>query len=338
MLTRIRFDRFTAFKKLDLRLSPGINVLIGANGTGKTHVLKAAYAACAVAGRKEHIGEKLVRCFLPMNDEVGRLVHRQRRGRAGGSFEVWREEDRLRIFLSTVMDDARKARVTLDEAWREKTVKCVYIPVKEMLANAPGFRALYNERAIHFEEVYADIIDRAYRPALRGPRSRERQKLLRILEKKMGGWVETWDETFVWKEDHGPVLEFTLLAEGFRKLGLLWLLIQNGTLQKGSVLFWDEPETNLNPALMSTVAEILMELQRQGVQTILATHSLAFLKELQLLRNRRDKIRYHALFRDAKKTIQLNSSDDYLALSSNAIAEAMDDLFDRTIMHSLGGQ
>ncbi len=207
-----------------------------------------------------------------------------------------------------------------------------------MLANAPGFRALYNERTIHFEEVYADIIDRAYRPALRGPRSRERQKLLRILEEKMGGWVETSDETFVWKEARGPTLEFTLLAEGFRKLGLLWLLIQNGTLEKGSVLFWDEPETNLNPALMSTVAEILMELQRQGVQTILATHSLAFLKELQLLRNGRDKVRYHALFRDAKNTIQLNSSDDYLALSSNAIAEAMDDLFDRTIIQSLGGQ
>ena len=35
-------------------------------------------------------------------------------------------------------------------------------------------------------------------------------------------------------------LEFSLLAEGIRKLALLWLLIQNGVLQSGS--FWDEPE------------------------------------------------------------------------------------------------
>jgi hypothetical protein len=47
--------------------------------------------------------------------------------------------------------------------------------------------------------------------------------------------------------------EFILLAEGFRKLGLLWLLLQNGTLLNGSVLFWDEPETNLNPKTMQTV-------------------------------------------------------------------------------------
>ena len=51
------------------------------------------------------------------------------------------------------------------------------------------------------------------------------------------------------------MLEFTLLAEGMRKLGLIWLLIQNGTLGNSSVLFWDEPETNLNPKLYGDVIE-----------------------------------------------------------------------------------
>ena len=37
-LTRVRLQRFTAFENLDLELSPGINVLVGANGTGKTHL------------------------------------------------------------------------------------------------------------------------------------------------------------------------------------------------------------------------------------------------------------------------------------------------------------
>ena len=45
-LTRIRLERFTAFEHIELALSPGVNVLIGANGTGKTHLLKVAYAAC----------------------------------------------------------------------------------------------------------------------------------------------------------------------------------------------------------------------------------------------------------------------------------------------------
>ena len=48
-LTRVKLKRFTAFEDLDLTLSPGINVLVGANGTGKTHLMKACYAACEVS-------------------------------------------------------------------------------------------------------------------------------------------------------------------------------------------------------------------------------------------------------------------------------------------------
>ena len=39
-LTSIELKRFTAFSDLTLHFSPGINVLVGANGTGKTHIPK----------------------------------------------------------------------------------------------------------------------------------------------------------------------------------------------------------------------------------------------------------------------------------------------------------
>jgi len=65
----------------------------------------------------------------------------------------------------------------------------------------------------------------------------------------------SFPQEFFLKNKQGE-LEFTLVAEGYRKLGLLWLLIQNGSLLNGSVLFWDEPETNLNPKLLETVVRI----------------------------------------------------------------------------------
>jgi len=68
--------------------------------------------------------------------------------------------------------------------------------VKEMLANAPGFRSLYSQREIHFEEVYADIIDRAYRPALRGPTDSDRKRLLKNLQKMILGKVTIKNEEF----------------------------------------------------------------------------------------------------------------------------------------------
>ena len=42
-ITRIKLERFTAFTELDLPFSPGINVFVGANATGKTHLMKAVY-------------------------------------------------------------------------------------------------------------------------------------------------------------------------------------------------------------------------------------------------------------------------------------------------------
>ena len=41
-IDRITLERFTAFESLDVHASPGVNVLIGANGTGKTHLMKVA--------------------------------------------------------------------------------------------------------------------------------------------------------------------------------------------------------------------------------------------------------------------------------------------------------
>ena len=59
-LTRVKLQSFTAFEDLDLELSSGINVLVGANGTGKTHLMKVCYAACEVSKTGESFTEKLV--------------------------------------------------------------------------------------------------------------------------------------------------------------------------------------------------------------------------------------------------------------------------------------
>lgn len=39
-------QNFTVFEKTKIEFSKGINVVIGTNGTGKTHLLKAMYGIC----------------------------------------------------------------------------------------------------------------------------------------------------------------------------------------------------------------------------------------------------------------------------------------------------
>jgi len=63
-------------------------------------------------------------------------------------------------------------------------------------------------------------------------------------------------------------IEFTLVAEGIRKLALLWLLVTNGVLDKEATLYWDEPETNLNPSMIPLVVEVILELEKLGVDYI----------------------------------------------------------------------
>lgn len=335
-LKRIKLERFTAFEKLDLELSPGVNVFVGANATGKTHIMKVAYAVCDITKTKLNFAEKLIRIFLPSGRALGRLVKRQKTS-SRCAIEVFRGQMRLRASFSNHSTRAESATLANIVDWKKAPVETVYIPVKEMLSNAPGFRSLYTQREVHFEEIYADILDRAYRPALRGPMDSARKKLLVTLQKAIDGKVTVKEEEFFLRNKQGN-LEFSLLAEGIRKLGLLWLLIQNGTLLSGSVLFWDEPETNLNPKLFGVLMEILLELQRAGVQVFLATHDYVILKELDLRKKKQDDIAFHSLYRDEESgEIMCHTARSYLGIHPNAIAETFADLYNREVKRSLAG-
>ena len=336
-ITRVEMENFTAFSRLDFRPSPGINILIGANATGKTHLLKVAYAATAITKTKDSWPDKIIRVFLPHQRKIGRLAHRQR-GIVNAKLVVHRASRSIGMEFNshtTTVDDVMVKRAG---TWVADVVECAYIPVKEMLAHAPGFRSLYATREIHFEEVYADILDRAYLPIPRGAPDADRLCLLDLLRKKMGGKVSVRKEEFFLYEKNIGNLEFSLLAEGYRKLGLLWLLIQNGTLSNKSVLFWDEPETNLNPGMMGTVVDVLLELHRRGVQVFLATHDYVLLKQFDLQMRPDDQVMFHALWRDpSSRAVNVESTRDYLAICPNAIADTFADLYERELSRTLGG-
>jgi len=335
MFTSIILNKFTAFNKLKLDFSPGINILIGENGTGKTHILKALYASADISTTKRSLAEKIKRVFLPYNEQIGRLVTRNG-GKGSGYIEIYRESGNndLMIRLSIKQSDKKPESAKISgytRQWTTFPVESVFIPVKEMLANAVGFRSLYDSRKIAFEEVYADIITKALMPIPRDKTESDRNKIIESLRKAINGSVINKNEEFYLKNKQGD-LEFTLLAEGFRKLGLLLILIQNDTLPNGSVLFWDEPETNLNPKLIRTVIKILIELQRMGVQIFLTTHNYVILKEFDLQIKPDDNIMYHSLYRNKEtEEIESFSTEYYDQIEPNKILDTFSDLYDREL-------
>lgn len=156
---------------------------------------------------------------------------------------------------------------------------------------------------------------------------------------KIQGWVAGGERVALTCFEHLPyqchrhcVAE--ALASQFGKV--VWLLIQNGKLLSGSVLFWDVPEANLNPLLMGELVQVIFELQRLGVQVFLATHNHVLLKEFDLRKEKGDAIRYISLFRHKSDDVVSRATDTYADIEPNPIGKALDSLYDREVERSLG--
>jgi hypothetical protein len=106
--------------------------------------------------------------------------------------------------------------------------------------------------------------------------------VLKPIEAVLGGRVAEHGGRFYLQQDGLGNLEMHLVAEGLRKLAMIVRLVQSGTLLNQGYLFWDEPEANLNPATIRSVAQAIISLAKSGVQVFVATHSLFLVRELTL--------------------------------------------------------
>jgi hypothetical protein len=278
------------------------------------------------------ITRKILRVFMPSNLDLTRLL---RKGAGTNDEAAFTVSCGDKGFTCTMTRKNKTVLSEMDHCPAIFNTKPVYIPVKEMLANAPGFRSLYAEREIHYEEIYPDIIDKAFLPPLKDVPP-QTEKILKRLQKTLGGKVSSKNEEFYLRTRAGEI-EFSLVAEGYRKLALLWLLLRNGSLSKGATLYWDEPEANLNPSMFPLLVEILLSLQKEGVQIFMATHSYALLKEFDLQRTDHS-LRFYALHKDADDATQAVPSESYAGLAPNKIAEQFARIYDLEVELALGGR
>lgn len=329
MLKELHLRNFTAFSKADLQFSRGLNVILGENGSGKSNLLKVAYAAIAVSaeeGRKPNAGEptksflqksyadKLTTVFRP--ESLGRLARRVHgRSRAEVALVFKRPEFDLAFNFAS----ASKSEVIIERlpsAWHDKFP--IFLPTRELLTIYPGFVSLYENHYLEFEETYRDACILLGAPALRGPRMQGIAELLKPIEEVMGGSVVLDNNGRFYLNIPGQgKMEMNLVAEGLRKLAMVARLIATGTLQHKGYLFWDEPETNLNPKLIKLVARVILNLAARGIQIFVATHSLFLLRELVIgIESRQTRVRFPVRYfglassEDGVNVEQGDSADD----------------------------
>ncbi len=293
MLKRLHLKNLTVFLDADLQFADGLNLVVGENGTGKTHFLKAAYAAIHVcaSGQKnggseeptktflqKAIADKLLGVFKP--DELGRLVSR-RPGRTRCEVTCMFAGRNL---LEFSFNSTSKKEVSIETRLRKWLDKLpVYLPTRELLTICPGFVSLYDTTHLQFEETYRDTCLLLGVPLAKGPRVTHIKELLAPIENAMDGKVESDSTGRFYLRSQSGNMEMHLVAEGLRKLAMLARLIATGQLVEKGFLFWDEPEANLNPKIIKTVARTILHLCQNGIQVFVATHSLFLMRELDIL-------------------------------------------------------
>jgi len=294
VLKSLDLENLTAFAEARLKFSKGLNVFVGGNGSGKTHLLKILYSIPAAnweEGRRVQgaqptkamiqtkLSSKIVGVFRP--EALGRLARRvQGRSRCRINLRFFQAELNLDLSFS----NASKLEVTIDlmpTAWLRMAP--AYIPTRELLTIYPNFVATYESRYLDIEETWRDTCILLGTPLQRGPKETRINELLEPIEEAMQGKIILdRNGRFYLRSDTG-LMEMPLVAEGFRKLGMVARLIATGALADTGYLFWDEPESNLNPRLVKQVARTIYDLSRGGTQVFIATHSLFLLRELEII-------------------------------------------------------
>jgi energy-coupling factor transporter ATP-binding protein EcfA2 len=339
-----KFGLFSDVSDETLTFSPGLNVFIGRNGCGKSHLIKLLYTLVKEFGEtpgngsaleaerlENRLASKLAGVFRPDGDHIGRLVQRKK-GR--GSAEVsatFSNGKKCGFILSTLdkISDAKGNAGKLNEA--------VFLPSREVLALFEGFIAAYKKRELSFDETFYDLCVALSASQLRGKREGMLDVLVKPFEEEIRGKVSLEGGRFYVAGRDGS-FEAHLLSEGWRKLAALAQLIINGTLTRNGFLFWDEPEANLNPKMVVQLSETLLRLANQGIQVFVVSHDYLLTTRLSLAseyphaipKDQRCPVKFFGLVRRGsdEKGVSVSSGTKLADLQDNPILAEYAALYD----------
>lgn len=337
MLKRLHIQNFTAFADADFTFGPGLNVLVGTNGTGKSHVLKLGYAVTQTVSFADQIkrnkpkdefdptdfqlavsialSSRLSAVFLPGTQN--KLVRNTVDAQDAQVSAVFGVDDNARFTFSIKHSEQPSNSIVSDEPFQASTKAVdapIFIPAKEILSLMPDILGISKNNPEVFDSTYLDL---ATQLTIRVPQNLPpfAKPILAKWASIMQGEIQSEDGRFYFYPKNGTRFRVGLAAEGYRKLGTLSHLLAIGSLTNNTTLFWDEPESNLNPALLRELAKVLVELARQGFQVILATHSTDLLKEFHILSRQKDAkplpIKYFGLNAEPGEATRIISTDNF---------------------------
>lgn len=335
IIKRAKLECFTVFESHVMDFNPGINIFVGENGTGKTHMMKLLYSACQAADPRVSFPHKVVLTMLPDEFKLSRLITRKRGNHTATvritAADTAESQDKTLAMIFSNKTKKWDAEVTGETGWEQafSGISSIFIPAKEILSNSYNLNAAVEKNNVRFDDTYLDILNAAKVDISVGRNASARDAMLKEIERITLGTVsyDPGKDEFYLKRGNS-LQEFNLVAEGIRKMALLWQLVKNGTLENGSLLFWDEPEANINPTYISVIVELLLALQRKGVQIFISTHDYMLASYFEVRKQDGDNLLYHSLYKTNDGKVSYETGTKFSDLRNNAIISAFSRLLD----------
>lgn len=329
----VELRNFTVFKNLNLDFSEGINIFIGENGTGKTQLIKAIYANLKISKSKnindiskyfKYVNESNRFFVKQMKPLFLKVITSDSENESNKNYLMGKIELNINALKSSV---GNSDECSYEISYPIKEVKCVFIPAKDMLTHSKGFVSMADKFSeFPFDKTLVDIIKIAGEWQLKKVPNIA-LKILPILEKMMDGTVVIENDEFYIKKHNGQMVNFSIEAEGLKKIGLIWQLLMNDNITENSVLLWDEPEANINPKFIPDLVDVLLELQRGGVQIFITTHNYILAKYFGVKKLENDKIKYYSLYKDEDNNLNCESNINFEELKNNSIMDTFINLY-----------
>lgn len=354
IINSIGLKNFTVFENLNIDVASNINIFIGENGTGKTNLLKAIYATCLISINRSQSADILKKCF---KSEGFLSLSKNKTNKVVDIFLKDNSKDKeviaisLRvpariITINESFNSNEKNSSNLDEFTtnsdsyqihlpQNASLLATFIPSKDMLTHSKGLLAMSDKyRDFPFDITLTEIIRKANQWTLKQPPELARS-ILPTLEEMIDGKIIVKNEEFYVVKNDGSEINFAVEAEGFKKIGLLWQLLMNESITPNSILIWDEPEANFNPAFIPKLVECLLELSRNNVQIFLSTHNYILAKYFNVKATDSDSIMFHGLYK-SNNSVQCESNENFSALKHNSIVKVFNELLDEVYALDLG--
>lgn len=123
-------------------------------------------------------------------------------------------------------------------------------------------------------EYWDDLISILKYPKPSIPLDNQLNLINKIISGEVAYSEDAIDDGFVYKRNDGAVFNLNDCATGIKSFGILQILLNNGYLNKNTILIIDEPEAHLHPQWIVEYARIIVLLNKNfGVKFFIASHN-----------------------------------------------------------------